>query len=144
MTLIADARLLTGEDAERIDYPFDRIWVRAAGNGDIEVADYTSTDRDGPPAHIHPWDELQIVVSGVVEFSLGGGPWTPGGPGSVQMLPSGHSHSLRIPEGEARILQVSIGPPYAPFARDMALLMQQGAALATIADVAATHGVRLA
>jgi hypothetical protein len=46
-----DSIVLNGDDAERIDYPDDRIWLRAVGHGDLQVADYTSADREGPPRH---------------------------------------------------------------------------------------------
>lgn len=66
-----DPVVISGDAAERIAYPDDEIWIRAAGHGDLQVADYTSTDREGPPMHRHPWDEAQIVVSGYAEFRIG-------------------------------------------------------------------------
>lgn len=77
------AIVLRGEDAERVEYPDDTIWLRAAGQGDLQVADYTSTDRDGPPFHHHPWDEAQIVIDGFVEFRIGDQGWVGGGSGTV-------------------------------------------------------------
>lgn len=62
--LQVDPVVLLGEHAELVEYPADQIWLRAVGHGDIQVADYRSEDRDGPPAHSHPWDEAQIVVEG--------------------------------------------------------------------------------
>ena len=111
-----DTVVLPGEMAQRVDYPADTIWLRAAGHGDIQVADYTSVDREGPPAHSHPWDEVQIVVDGYVEF-LVNGVWQGGESGTVQLLPRGVPHSIRIPSGTARIIQVSIGPPYDALAK---------------------------
>ena len=141
--LRVDAIVIPGDAAERIDYPADTIWLRAVGHGDIQVADYTSTDRDGPPAHRHPWDELQIVVEGEVEF-LVGGLWSGGGSGTFQLLPRGEPHSVRVPRGTARIVQVSIGPPYDAFAREMARMFAEGASLPEIAQAAGRHGVSLA
>ena len=137
-----DTVVLPGERAERIDYPADTIWLRAAGHGDIQVADYTSSDREGPPAHRHPWDEVQIVVDGYAEFLINGS-WQGGESGTVQLLPQGVPHSVRIPSGTARIIQVSIGAPYDGFARDMARLFAAGAPLDEIAAAANTHGVQL-
>lgn len=54
-----DPVVISGDAAERIAYPDDEIWIRAAGHGDLQVADYTSADREGPPMHRHPWDEAQ-------------------------------------------------------------------------------------
>jgi hypothetical protein len=141
--LQVDAVVLTDEDAELVRYPSDEIWLRAFGHGDIQVADYRSDDRDGPPAHSHPWDEAQIVVEGVAEFRIGDGDWVRGGSGTVQLLPKGVPHAIRVPEGHARIIQVSIGAPYDAFARDMARLMTAGAPLEEIAVAAQRHGVRL-
>jgi hypothetical protein len=59
----------------------------------------------------------------------------------VQLLPKGVPHAIRIPEGEARLIQVSIGSPYDGFARDMAALLARGAPLEDIAEAAARHGV---
>jgi quercetin dioxygenase-like cupin family protein len=138
-----DAVVLNGENAELIRYPADEIWLRAVGHGDVQVADYRSEDRDGPPAHSHPWDEAQIVVDGEAEFRIGAGEWIRGGSGSVQLLPRGVPHAVRVPEGSARIIQVSIGAPYDAFARDMARLMAAGAPIDEIVEVAGSHGVRL-
>lgn len=136
--------VLLGDESEVIRYPADTIWLRAAGHGDLQVAEYVSEDRDGPPAHTHPWDEAQIVISGEVEFRVGHGSWVAAGPGSVQLLPHGIAHSVRVPQGTARLVQVSVGAPYDAFARDMARLFARDAPLAEIAEVAAHHGVRLA
>ena len=138
-----DAVVLPGQDAELIRYPLDEIWLRAAGHGEIQVADYRSEDREGGPAHFHPWDEAQIVVEGVAEFRIGGGDWVRGGSGTVQLLPKGVPHSIRVPEGTARIIQVSVGAPYDAFARDMARLIASGAPLAEIVAVAKSHGVEV-
>ena len=137
-----DAVVIPGDQAERVDYPADTIWLRAVGHGDIQVADYTSTDRDGPPAHSHPWDEAQIVIEGQVEFLVGDS-WTGGGSGTVQLLPRGIPHTVRVPTGTARIIQVSIGPPYDGFARDVARLFAAGAPLPEIVEAAGRHGVKL-
>lgn len=138
-----DPVVLPGDAAELISYPDDEIWLRAAGHGDIQVADYTSTDREGPPMHRHPWDEAQIVVSGYAEFRIGDDDWVGGGSGTVQLLPRGIPHSVRIPQGEARLIQVSIGPPYDGFARAMSALFAEGAPLPRIAARAAGYGVTL-
>ena len=145
---MADLRLeavvLGADQAELVRYPTDDIWLRAAGRGDVQVADYRSADRDGPPAHSHPWDEAQIVVEGEAEFRIGDGDWVRGGSGTVQLLPRGVPHAIRIPSGSARLIQVSIGPPYDGFARDMARLFAVGAPLEEIVASANSHGVRLA
>ncbi len=139
-----EAVVLAGDRAELVRYPADEIWLRAAGHGDVQVADYRSEDRDGPPAHSHPWDEAQIVVEGEAEFRIGDGDWVRGGSGTVQLLPRGVPHTIRIPSGSARLIQVSIGPPYDGFARDMARLFAAGAPLEEVVASANSHGVHLA
>jgi hypothetical protein len=141
--LSIDAVVLPGDDAELIRYPDDDIWLRAAGHGDVQVADYSSTDREGPPMHRHPWDEAQIVVGGYAEFRIGDDEWTGGGSGTVQLLPKGVAHSVRVPRGEARLIQVSIGAPYDGFARDVAAVLAEGASPDRLAEIAPNHGVTL-
>jgi hypothetical protein len=47
-----EAVVLPGEDAELVRYPDDEIYLRAFGHGDVQVADYGSTDREGHYDHI--------------------------------------------------------------------------------------------
>lgn len=129
---------------ETVHYPTDEIMLRVVGAGNVQVVEYRSDDRDGPPAHSHPWDEVEYVIEGEVEV-LGGTNWFRAGPGSVQMLPRGVAHSVRVPVGEARVLMITIGPPYDGFARDVADLLATAAySVADLVAVAERHGVRLA
>jgi mannose-6-phosphate isomerase-like protein (cupin superfamily) len=144
MSLRLDAVVAPGDQAELVSYPADDIWLRLVGHGDVQVADYTSVDREGPPFHSHPWDELQIVVDGVVEIRIGEADWVAGGSGTVQTLPAGVPHALRVPHGSARIIQVTIGAPYDGFAREMARLFRDGAPLADVVAAAGRYGVTLA
>ncbi len=75
-----------GDQFETILYPADRVLIRVAGEGNVQVAEYHSTDRDAAPQHSHPWDEIEYVIEGEVEFYIKGA-WRPVGPGGVQMLP---------------------------------------------------------
>ncbi len=143
MSLQMDAIVIPGGRPEIISYPADEIRLLAVDHGEVQVVEYVSTDRDGAPAHSHPWDEVEIVVDGSAEF-LVGDTWTRGGPGTVQLLPKGIPHSTRIPEGEARIVMVTMGAPYAGFGREMARLFATGAPLTEIAAAAERFGVRLA
>ena len=109
----------------------------------MQVIEYKSTDREGPPAHYHPWHEVEYVIEGEVEFYLNG-EWIRGGPGTVQMLPAGAAHAVRVPQGSARLLYITIGAPYDGFAREMSALFTEGQAnLENITAVANRHGVRL-
>jgi quercetin dioxygenase-like cupin family protein len=137
------ATVIPASESELVEYPDDEIWIRAAGHGPVQVIEYWSTDRVGPPAHRHPWDEVEMVIEGEVEFQVDG-KWSAGGPGTVQLLPRGAGHSVRVPAGRARVVMVTIGAPYDGFARDMARLMAEGAPLEEIATAASRHGVELA
>lgn len=135
--------VIGGDRFETVHYPADEIRLRVTDGGNVQVVEYLSTDRDGPPAHYHPWDELEYVIAGEVEFNVGG-EWIRGGPGTVQMLP-GSPHSVRVPHGEARLLMVTIGAPFAGFSRDLGALYARGAPeLSALVEVAHRHGVRLA
>lgn len=128
---------------ETIRYAADVIHLRGVGMGNVQVAEYVSTDTDGPPRHAHEWDEIEVVIEGEVEFTVGD-VVTLAGPGSVQYLPAGTPHTVRVPAGEARVLMVTIGPPYDGFAREMARLFHTGASPADVGAAATRFGVRLA
>jgi quercetin dioxygenase-like cupin family protein len=137
------AGVIPGDQFETVHYPGDEIMLRVTQGGNVQVIEYISTDREGPPPHFHPWHEVEIVVEGEVEFYVNG-QWTRGGPGTVQMLPAGASHSVRVPEGTARLLYVTIGAPYDGMARELAALYASGNAnLSKIVEIAHRHGVRL-
>jgi quercetin dioxygenase-like cupin family protein len=139
---LAMARTIAdGDRFELITFPDDEIRLRVT-DGDVQVVEYESRDREGPPPHTHPWHEIEYVIDGTAEFYLDG-EWTRGGPGTVQMLPAGAAHSVRIPEGAARLLMVTMGAPYDGFARDMAALYTDGPTQEKIVAVAAEHGVAL-
>ncbi|MGD9701552.1 MAG: cupin domain-containing protein [Acidimicrobiia bacterium] len=132
-----------GSIFDTIRFPSDELKLRVTTGG-VQVLEYVSEDRDGPPAHTHPWHEVEYVIDGSVEF-LFDGRWIAAGPGAVQMLPAGTAHSVRVPAGTARLLMVTIGAPYDGFARDLAALYADGpVAPAAVIDVAGRHGVRLA
>ena len=78
-----------------------------------------------------------------MEFYVNG-QWTRGGPGTVQMLPAGSSHSVRVPSGMARLLFITIGPPYDMMARELSELYATGNAdTSRIIEIAERHGLRL-
>jgi quercetin dioxygenase-like cupin family protein len=136
------AAVYDGGTFETISYPADEIRLRVTDAGEVQVAEYRSEDRDGPPAHSHPWHELEYVIDGEVEFLVGEA-WTRCGPGSVQLLPAGVPHSVRVPAGSARLLMVTLGAPYDGFAREMATLFgRPSTTLDDIVETAGRYGVR--
>ena len=134
------AGVVRGE--EIVHYPADEIFLRGIGHGNVQVIEYVSTDHHGPPPHTHEWDEIEIVVDGEAEFRVGD-VVTAGGRGTLQFLPAGVPHAVRVPKGEARLVYVTIGAPYDGFAREMARLQAEGAPLEQIAAAAGEYGVRL-
>ena len=143
LDVLMTASVTTGEKYETVQYPGDDIRLRVTSGGNVQVIEYISNDREGPPPHYHPWHEVEYVIEGEVEFYVNGH-WTRGGPGTVQMLPAGASHSVRVPAGTARLLYVTIGAPYDGMARDLGDLYASGKAdLASIVKIANRHGVQL-
>jgi hypothetical protein len=140
--LRVDAVVLQGDDAELIRYPADEIWLRAVGHGDIQIAEYRSEDRGGPPSHSQPWDEAQIVV----KARLSSGSETAIG---FALVPARCSSFLRRsachsgPGGQRSNHSGLDRTAHDVFARDMCL-MAAGASLDEIAEVVGQHGVRLA
>lgn len=135
--------IIDGREFETVHYPTDHIHLRLTQGGNVQVVEYESTDRDGPPAHYHPWAEIEYVIEGHVEFYVNG-EWKGGGPGTLQMLPPGAAHSVRIPEGSARLLMITIGAPYDGFARELSALYASGTVdLAGVVAIANRWGVRL-
>jgi quercetin dioxygenase-like cupin family protein len=130
------------DDAEVLQSPTDLIRLLVAGEADVQVAEITSTDRVGPPVHTQEWSEVQYVVSGEPEFWLDG-EWHRLGPGDVEVLPAGTPHTVRVPEGEATLLQVTWGAPFDAFIREMvALDNDPDASGSAKGEAAARHGVR--
>lgn len=137
------AGIVDGDRYETVRYPDDIIHLRVTEGGNVQVIEYESTDREGPPAHYHPWHEIEYVIEGDVEFYVNGA-WHSGGPGTVQMLPAGAAHSVRIPSGTTRLLMVTIGAPFDGFSRELSALYESGqASREGIVAIANRHGVRL-
>ena len=142
-TVQMTAAVVDGNHFETVHYPGDEILLRVTNGGNVQVVEYYSTDRDGPPAHNHPWHEIEFVIEGEVEFYQQGA-WTRGGPGTVQMLPAGVAHSVRVPRGRARLLYVTSGAPYDGMARELSALYASGqVTLEGVVAIANRHGVRL-
>jgi quercetin dioxygenase-like cupin family protein len=137
------AGIFDGTQYETVRYPDDEILLRVTSAGNVQVTEYISTDQEGPPPHSHLWYEIEYVIEGEVEFYLNG-EWIGGGPGTVQMLPPGVAHAVRVPSGSARLLYITIGAPYDGLAREMSALYAQGnASLENIVAVAHRHGLQL-
>lgn len=47
------AGVTTGDQYETVHYPGDEIMLRVTRGGNVQVIEYISTDREGPPPHFH-------------------------------------------------------------------------------------------
>jgi hypothetical protein len=120
----------------------DDIGVRLVTEGPdpVTVVEATSTDRDWAPRHSHPWDELTYVVEGTMEFRVGD-LHRSGGPGTLVSLPRDVPHTLRVPEGEARYLMITLGAPSLEFLQEVGRAYAEGPTLAQLLEIARRHGV---
>ena len=89
-----------------------------AGTCPLAVVEGVSEDRDWAPLHSHPWDELTYVREGEMEFKVGDDQGT-GQAGAIVSLPRHVGHSLRVPQGKARYLMVTLGAPSLAFLREI-------------------------
>lgn len=113
------------------------------GSEPLTLVEYTSDDSEWVPLHAHPWDEFVYVLEGEMEFVVGGVNGS-GGAGTIQALPRGVPHTVRVPAGSARYLMITVGAPSADFLREIGQAYAEGAALERLVEVAQRHGVRLA
>lgn len=63
-----DPGVVPGDRCETVRFPDDEIILRVTQGGNVQVIEYISMDREGPPPHSHAWDELEFVIEGDVEF----------------------------------------------------------------------------
>ena len=142
-------RFLTGIHARESAVAFpgaggDQLSLRVDGeDGECPVAvvEGVSADREWAPAHSHPWDELTYVLEGEMEFRVGTHEGR-GGPGTIVSLPRDVAHTLRVPEGTARYLMVTLGAPSVGFLREVGEAYAEGPTFERLVEIAARHGVR--
>jgi quercetin dioxygenase-like cupin family protein len=111
------------------------------GECPVAVVEGVSADRGWAPAHSHPWDEVTYVLEGEIEFIVGGERGG-GGPGTIVSLPRGVSHTLRVPQGTARYLMVTLGAPSVAFLREVGEAYAEGPTFEKLVEIAGRHGVR--
>lgn len=110
------------------------------GSEPLTLVEFTSEDREWVPSHSHPWEELIYVLDGELDFVVGSLSQR-GGAGTIQALPKGVPHSLRVPQGSARFLMITLGAPSLPFLREVGQAYAGGPTLERLHEVAARHGV---
>lgn len=120
----------------------DDIGIRLVTDGvdPVTVIEASSADRDWLPRHSHPWDELTYVIDGTIEFQVGDR-HALGGPGTLVSLPRGVPHTLRVPEGVACYLMITLGAPSLEFLKEVGRVYAEGPSLDRLLAVAQRHGV---
>jgi quercetin dioxygenase-like cupin family protein len=66
------AGVYDGSSFEQLRLWGDDILLRVVDAGEVQVVEFRSEDREGPPPHVHPWHEVEYVIEGEVEFLVGG------------------------------------------------------------------------
>jgi len=79
-----------------------------AGALSIEIFDTTGPEQAGPPPHRHPWDEIYVVLEGMLEVFDGDG-WQPAKAGACVCIPAGQVHAYRNGSPDCRFLTIE-GP----------------------------------
>jgi mannose-6-phosphate isomerase-like protein (cupin superfamily) len=121
----------------------DEITLRLASGGPdpITVIEDQSEDTEPAPLHSHPWDELVYVLEGEVSFTAGD-LTAQGGPGTLQVLPRGVAHTLRVVRPPARFLMITVGAPAAEFLEEIGQVYAEGPTTERLIEVARRHGVQ--
>jgi quercetin dioxygenase-like cupin family protein len=101
-------KTITGEEA----WSARSVTVLVGGDatgGRIALIELREQRGDGPPYHLHHWeDEIVYVLTGTITFFVGGAR-LPGTAGSCVLLPRGQEHSYRVESDAARML-VAVAP----------------------------------
>jgi mannose-6-phosphate isomerase-like protein (cupin superfamily) len=83
-----------------------------AGGLAVQVFDTTAPDEApgeaGPPPHRHPWDEVYVVLRGVLNV-FDGRDWRPAPAGHCVTVPAGQWHAYRNGTADCRFLTIT-GP----------------------------------
>jgi len=64
-----------------------------------------------------------------------------GGPGMLVSLPRGVPHTLRVPQGEARYLMITLGAPSLDFLKEVGRVYDEGPNRDRLLAIALRHGV---
>jgi len=94
----------------------------------------------GPPVHRHPWDEVYVVLNGLLEV-FDGEAWSKADAGSCVTVPAYQWHSYRNGTGDCRFLTIT-GPGRArEFFEDSAAELTSPPDMEVALALAARHGV---
>jgi len=90
-------------------------WLERAGvrtDGSLVVFNWLEPGFDAPPPHDHPFDQLALILSGVLEFQLDGQRYVVSS-GEFLYIPAGEPHTARV-LGHERVLNVDVFAPARP------------------------------
>lgn len=94
----------------------------------------------GPPVHRHPWDEIYVVLSGVLHV-FDGDDWSEAPAGTCVTVPAGQWHSYRNGSADCRFLTIT-GPGRArEFFEDSAAELRSPPDMEVALALAARHDV---
>jgi quercetin dioxygenase-like cupin family protein len=117
-----------------------RVRLVTAGDDPLTVVEGVSADAEWALLHSHPWDEMTYVLEGTMEFRVGD-QYASGGPGTLVSLPRGIPHSLRVPDGEARYLLITLGAPSLDFFKEVGRIYAEGPTFDRLVAAARKHGI---
>lgn len=98
----------------------DGLHTRSAVGTDdaMVVFNWLEADYDAPPHHNHPFDQLALIVAGVMEFDLRGDKVVVSS-GQFLYIPAGVPHTARV-LGDVQVLNIDV---FAPSRADYAHLL---------------------
>ncbi|HEX5655865.1 MAG TPA: cupin domain-containing protein [Polyangiales bacterium] len=106
----------------------------------IELFDTRGPADAGPPPHVHPWEEVYVVLSGRLEVSIAGERFELA-PGGVAHIPAGVEHGYRN-LGEAHFLTITTrGNAAAFFTQVASQVAMNPPDFQEVARVAASHEI---
>jgi quercetin dioxygenase-like cupin family protein len=106
----------------------------------IEVFDTRGPAAAGPPPHLHPWEEIYVVLSGEVEVSIDGKAELLR-PGGVAHVPANTRHGYRNVSDAHFLTIVSRGNATKFFTQVASEVEMSPPDIAGVVRVAADHGI---
>jgi len=93
----------------------DAGWLERAGvrtDGSLVVFNWLEPGFDAPAPHEHAFDQLALILSGVLEFRLDGHPYVVSS-GEFLYIPANVAHTARV-LGQEQVLNVDVFAPARP------------------------------
>ena len=104
--------VITGTEGSALNVLGERLRpLTPAGALSIEIFDTTGPEQAGPPPHRHPWDEIYVVLEGMLEV-FDGNSWQQAKTGACVCVPAGQVHAYRNGSPDCHFLTIA-GPGHA-------------------------------